>query len=465
MADKNEEKKTKAKDKPHTGLAESWFRPVRENLTQLAHSILHPAGDRPAGAFDAESCAKLVLQDAIQTNASDVHLEPVSKGVLIRVRVDGLLHDATLLSHEQGDRLIRYYKSLAQLDPVASFKPQDARTRYELDGHRLDLRLACVPCQGGEKLVLRVLDADRVEHRIGDLGLTKEDQEHFKDWLKDISGMCLVAGPTGSGKTTTLYALLQELKVHTKSIVTIEDPVEYSIDGITQIQVSEEHGLTFLEGIKAMLRLDPDYLLVGEIRDYASARAAVEASSSGRVLLSTLHSRDTAGVITSLRNWQVEDFEIATNLELVVAQRLVRRLCGNCRGEAAPTADERRWLETLGRPVLRRVWRARGCGECHDTGYRGRTGVFEIWRKSNKDHDLILSGAEEAALRGHMRKLGRNSLLDDGLLKVESGKTSLEEVRAMSSQTTLVTSNLLPPLKAGRSARSPAGKGKRRNSR
>lgn len=418
------------------------LRPVKEHMLELFHSF-HKAdekAERKAKAFNSEESSRLLLKDAVQSEASDIHMEPFSGGIRIRLRIDGVLHDTAILVYEEGEKLIRHFKSIAGLDPVGSFKPQDARTKVDMSDRTIDIRLACVPCQGGEKLVMRILDPFQIEHRIQELGFSRQHQQEIEQWLGNISGMCLVAGPTGSGKTTTLYAILHELKLHSKSITTIEDPVEYSVDGITQLQVNHRHGLDFSEGIKAMLRMDPDYLLVGEIRDYESARAAVEASASGRVLMSTLHSRDTAGVISSLRNWDLLDYEIATNLELVVAQRLVRKLCKKCRVQEAPNEQEKNWFKLLGIPVPKKTWHAKGCKLCRKTGYRGRTGVFEIWRKSEKDHDLILLHSDEASIRKQLRGQGRKSLLDDGLDKTREGITTLEEVQRMNYYMTGINS-------------------------
>ncbi len=421
---------------PETSL-ETDARPLRDSLAlalqadlkaEEAQIIVEEAGPPP------ERWAHLILQDAAREKASDIHLDPSAGGVRVRLRIDGLLHDAVQLSQEQGMRLIRHYKTMAGLDPVATFLPQDARIEYELDGRKLDLRVACAPSRFGEKLALRLLDPQRVQRRIKELGLSAEHEKQFEGWISEISGMCLVCGPIGSGKTTTLYALLHELRLLNKAVITIEDPVEYHIDGITQIQVDLRHGMSFSQGIKGMLRLDPDFILVGEIRDHESARAAVEVSASGRVVMSTLHARDIAGVLTTLRNWRIENHEIATAVELVIAQRLVRCLCTKCRRLEAPNASEKAWLAAVGQPAPAKTWHAIGCAACRQTGYLGRTGLFEIWRKDDADYDLILAGTDELAFRRHIRQHGRACLLNDGLTKAESGATTLAEVRGVLGQ-------------------------------
>jgi type II secretory ATPase GspE/PulE/Tfp pilus assembly ATPase PilB-like protein len=241
--------------------------------------------------------------------------------------------------------------------------------------------------------------------------------------------MFLAAGPTGCGKTTTLYSLLHELKLSNRIIVTLEDPVEYLIDGITQIQIDMLHDLNFAEGAKSMLRLDPDFLMLGEIRDGTSAETAVNAAISGRVLLSTVHSRDAVGAITALRNWNLPDHEIAESLSVVVAQRLVRKLCPACRRKTKPNETEKRWLKSLYLKVPSTVWKAQGCKKCRDLGYDGRTGVFELWRLSSADYHAILEHVDEISLRESLAARGHRSVLEDAMDKVTEGVTSLEEVR------------------------------------
>jgi type II secretory ATPase GspE/PulE/Tfp pilus assembly ATPase PilB-like protein len=263
--------------------------------------------------------------------------------------------------------------------------------------------------------------------------------------------MCLVAGPVGSGKTTTLYALLHELELADHAIVTIEDPVEYAVDGITQIQVDKAHGMNFAQGLKAMLRLDPDYMLVGEMRDAESARTAVEASASGQVVLSTLHSPDAIGVVTLLRNWAVADHQIATVLEVVISQRLVRRLCEQCRRKGPPNAAEQSWLESMNLPLPDQCWHAKGCDACYSTGYAGRIGIFEIWRKTEADYQRLLDHADEHALRREFRARGGKTILQDGLQKAADGITSLSEIRRMGALTVVHDGSVKKPAKRKKS--------------
>lgn len=406
-------------------------RTTREQLTALLNAELGRL-DPLTGQIlnmDVAGMANMLLRDALREHASDIHLDPLEDGLQIRFRIDGVLHDAAQLTREEGQRLIRHFKALGGLDPVASFRPEGTRLTYVLDERELDVRLACVPCMGGQKLTIRMLERSRVAAQISELGMGELYLQRIRQWLTHMSGMFLVTGPTGSGKTTTLYALLHEMKLLDRSIVTIEDPVEYQIDGITQMQVDNERGLTFAEGLKAMLRLDPDFLLVGEIRDPVSARTAVEAAVTGRVLMSTLHSRDPIGTVTALRQWGMDDHEIASALEVVVSQRLVRRLCPHCRRPAAPRKDLECWAASLGWSLPERVWRPVGCNACRNIGYRGRTGIFEIWYLDEEDRDLILSHAHESTLRRRLKNRPGGVLFADGLARLESGETSLEELR------------------------------------
>jgi general secretion pathway protein E len=403
-------------------------RTVREDLTQsLVESLAAEPGEAgPAAPVQVDA----LLRDALRESASDIHLDPHSDGLRVRLRIDGVMYDAALLAKQQGDRLINQFKTLADIDPVATFAPEEARIPYRVDDRRVDLRVTLAPCVEGSKFSIRVLERSSVEQHLDELGMREDDRESVERWLSGLSGMFVVTGPTGTGKTTTLYALLHELKLLDRSLITIEDPVEYQIDGINQIQIDESQGLTFARGIKTMLHLDPDYLLVGEMRDAVSARAAANAAATGRALMTTLHSADAVGTVTSLRNYGIEDHEIATNLAIVVAQRLVRTLCPECRTREKPTDDETRWLRANALDVPKETWHANGCSACRNTGFRGRTGLFEVWRLDEEDRDLILDGADALTIRDRLAGQGHSFLIADGLAKVEQGITTLSELRS-----------------------------------
>ncbi len=406
------------------------FTPWARKLSlALAEGV--PANPESLAELDRPALADALLRDAVEHRATDIHLDQAARGLLVRLRIDGRVVDAAVLSSREGERLINQFKMLAEIPPVHLFTPISARRSYSVEGFELDLRLTAAPCLTGQSLAIRMLHPENVEHHIGDLGLSKRHDDQLDEWLRNLNGMFVCTGPTGSGKTTTLYALLRELKQHDRRIVTIEDPVEYQIDGINQIQVNERHGLTFAEGIRTILRMDPDYVLVGEIRDPASAQVAGQASISGRVLLTTLHARDVFGAVTSLRNYGLPVHEIAAALAVVVNQRLVRRLCANCRQEEEPTEVDVSWYEALGLETPKTLWYAKGCSECHHLGYLGRTGVFEVWRLTERDYSDILAKVDEHTMRERMAEEGHLDLLDDALTKVARGITSLEEIRGL----------------------------------
>lgn len=375
--------------------------------------------------------AGAMLEDAVRENASDIHLDPVDDGYAVRFRVDGAIMDAAHLPRECGLHVLRAFKTHADLDPGFTLRPQDGRAALPVAEGKVSVRVATGPGVRGEKLALRLLPHALTRPPLDRLGLSTTDYEALKRALRDVRGMILISGPTGSGKTTTLYALMRELVGTGRSIVSIEDPVEYVLEGVTQLQVNERQGLTYSEGVKGLLRLDPDVIVLGEMRDATSARAALDAADSGHVFMSTLHARDAAGTISVLRHLGLGDHEIAATVDLLVAQRLVRRLCPACRRPEPPTADEARWLRLCGRPVPDKTWRASGCEKCGGTGYRGRTGVFEIHRLGEEDADLILAHADEHTLRRHLRRHGSLSMLEDDLAKVAEDITSIAEFQTV----------------------------------
>ena len=364
-------------------------------------------------------------------NASDIHLDPVPSGFLLRFRIDGVLVDTVHLDSDQGLPLLRAIKTHADIDTASTRLPKAGRAEFPTRGGTIAVRVATMPTVMGEKLALRLLKPVLARRGIEELGLSPSNFSVLSDAIHDARGMILISGPTGAGKTTTAYALLHELRNTTRSIVSIEEPVEYIIEGITQIQVSEKQGLDFSTGIKGLLRLDPDLIFMGEMRDPNSARAALNAAESAHAFLSTLHARDTAGIITVLRNLSIMDHEIASNLDLIVAQRLIRRLCTACRQHEDLTENEIRWLKTLGCPAPALTWHAKGCPQCRHSGYQRRVGIFEIYRLGEADTDLILQHADEHTLRRHIRYHGMLSMIQDALLKAGEGTTSLAEIQAM----------------------------------
>jgi general secretion pathway protein E len=417
---------------------ETWERPLHDGLVA---SLMQTLDDEEyeGEQHDAPHLAEALLRDAVREGATDIHLDTQLGGMLIRLRVDGRVLDGAFLGKSRGQRLSNQFKAMARLSPVVRYIPEEGRITHEVDGQVLDLRLSHAPCLRGDKISIRLFIPLEVPTDLSELGLREEGLEDIQEWLDNVSGMLLVTGPTGSGKTTTLYTLLHKLKRHERNVVTIEDPVEYEIEGINHIQVDAQHGLGFVEGMKAMLRLDPDYLMLGEIRDAASAHAAVTAAASGHALMSTLHSRDAVGVLDTLRNYGLEGQDISSTLMLVVAQRLVRKLCTACRVAEAPSDEDQHWLERLGRTVPETVWHARGCKQCRDTGYKGRTGVFEVWRINPEEYQLILEGSDRRTLYRNLARRRHRFLLDDGLDKVVEGITTLSELRSMGGFSALPT--------------------------
>jgi general secretion pathway protein E len=410
------------------------------------------------GASDTVRIPRLIsamLEDAVRENASDIHLDPIPTGYQLRFRIDGVLLDTAQLDPDQGLHLLRAVKAHADLNSASTRLPEAGRAEFPAAESTISVRVATMPTVTGEKLALRLLKPVLARIGIQELGLTPSNFSVLSDAIHDARGMILVSGPTGSGKTTTAYALLHELQNTNRSIVSIEEPVEYVIDGIAQIQVNEKQGLGFSEGVKGLLRLDPDLVFMGEMRDPDSARAALNAADSGHAFLSTLHARDTAGIVTVLRNLGILDHEIASNLDLIVAQRLIRRLCPVCRRHEPPTGNETQWLKTMGYPVPELTWHAKGCPECRQGGYRGRVGIFELYRLREADTDLILRHADEHTLRRHIRRHGMLSMIQDALAKAGEGTTSLAEIQVMGGVGFYASSPPIPDLTSKESAPPP----------
>ena len=394
---------------------------------QLANDIFGSGDDRTESP--KQLAFKKLLGHAVKLRASDLHIDPMLEGFVLRVRVDGALRDLARIDQADGGRLVNQFKADLGIPPGANFVPRESRHKYEVGGQDLDLRVTLVPCISGEKLAIRLLEPERVVHRIDDLGVDGEGLQRFRDWLDGTNGMFLVSGATGCGKTTTLYALLHELAEADKHVLTIEDPVEYEIDGINQIQVDRTHGLDFALGLKSMLRLDPDYMMVGELRDLEAAKVAARAANSGQVLLSTIHARDAVSTISALRNFGMSGHQIAVTVAVIVNQRLVRKLCPNCRSKEPISDSDRSWLEARGLRPPSATWRSSGCESCMYLGYKGRTGVFEIWRLTGSDYDLLLAGADERNLRRKLAQGDHRTLAEDAWAKVQDGITSLAEIR------------------------------------
>jgi len=380
---------------------------------------------------DDASAVRLVdsiLTQAFHAQASDVHIQPESEAVRVRFRVDGLLSEVLRLPASIGPALVSRLKVMADLDISEKRLPQDGRIRVQLEGHAIDIRVAIIPTVYGEQVVLRVLDQTRGIIDIEGLKLQGSNWERFMSLLAFPHGIVLVTGPTGSGKTTTLYSMLRFLNDSERCIITLEDPVEYSLPGITQIQVNPRIGFSFSEGLRAVFRQDPDVIMVGEIRDTETARLAVQAAMTGHLVLSTLHTNTAAGSVTRLCDMGIEPYLICSSLRGVVAQRLVRTVCPECSEEYF--LDEFTAVR-IGLPELtgNRFRRGRGCYSCRMTGYQGRVAVQEVLVFTQALRDLVMGeSVTEEELQSAARAQGMVTLLEDGIKKARDGLTSLEEI-------------------------------------
>jgi len=373
-----------------------------------------------------------VIAEAVRAGASDIHLEPYESALIVRMRVDGVLREALSLNPRITPLLVSRIKVMARLDIAEKRVPQDGRIPLALGGKTLDVRVSTLPSRAGERVVLRILDKDQAGLSLDQLGMDADAHDAFRTALREPNGIILVTGPTGSGKTTSLYAGLSLLNDATRNILTVEDPVEYAIDGVGQTQVNPKVGMTFAAGLRAILRQDPDVVMVGEIRDVETASVAVQASLTGHLVLSTVHTNDAAGAVTRLRDMGVEPFLLASTLRLIVAQRLVRRLCGGCRqSEAADAATARLCGVSEGATV----WRAQGCGSCNHTGYVGRVGVYETLKIDDRVRRLIAAEADEEALIAAAFPQG-GTLSDRARALVLAGVTSVEEAVRVTRQET-----------------------------
>ena len=366
-----------------------------------------------------------LLLQAVREGASDIHIESSEKELSVRFRVDGVLRDTLRPKRALAPLLVSRIKVMARLDIAEKRLPQDGRVSLRIGGHDLDVRVSTLPSQYGERVVMRLLDRSAALLALDRIGMSARDHATFLRILDRPNGIVLVTGPTGSGKTTTLYGALSHLNDRQRNIMTVEDPIEYALPGIAQTQVDSRTELTFARGLRAILRQDPDVIMVGEIRDTETAKIAVQASMTGHLMLSTLHTNSAVGAVTRLLDMGVERFLLAPMLSGLVAQRLVRRLCESCRRADTASAADAALLGGALEPGDA-VWRVGGCDDCAGQGYRGRTAVYEVIAVDGALERLIHDGAGEADLAVAARAAGP-SLLDDALAKVRAGVTGIEE--------------------------------------
>jgi len=389
-------------------LESKWSRVSDAPITKLVSSIIH-------GAIDAR--------------ASDVHIEPQEPDMRVRYRIDGILHDAINVPSSAQLEVISHIKITADMDISERRVPQDGHITILHDGREYDLRVSSLPAVGGEKIVLRILDKDPIKWSLDTVMSSPDDNQKFRELVANPYGMLLLTGPTGSGKTTTLYSVLQLLNTPERNIVTVEDPVEYRLDGITQLQVRPTAGVTFASALRSIVRQDPDIILVGEIRDVETAEIAISAALTGHLVLSTMHTKDAAGAISRLVNLGIAPFLISSALLGTVAQRLIRTFCAKCKQAYRPSEDELKCLfGKSSRDEKIKLYRGKGCNSCYHTGYHGRKGIYEILRISPEIRKMTIDGGSDDAIKQQAIKEGMKTLNKSTVDEVLNGVTSLDEL-------------------------------------
>ncbi len=371
----------------------------------------------------------LILTDAAKSGASDIHIEPQETALQVRHRVDGMLRDVLKIPKHLQQAVVSRLKIISGMDIAERRKPQDGRSRLRVQQRKIDLRVSSLPTQFGETIVIRLLDSANARIEMGQLAFSSDHLRRFQELLSRPQGMVLVTGPTGSGKTSTLYASLNWVKSPVKNIITVEDPIEYQIEGINQVQINSKAGVTFAAGLRSILRQDPNIVLVGEIRDQETAGIALEAAQTGHLILSTLHTNDAPSSISRLIDLGIEPYMVAASVCGILAQRLTRRVCRDCARPAAPAADS---IEKVGRAATlpgSPLWQAgAGCNACAHSGYRGRLAIHELLLVTDEIRDLIARRSPEHQVREAARQAGMRSLMEDGVDKAAQGLTTLEEV-------------------------------------
>ncbi|HDS16242.1 MAG TPA: type II/IV secretion system protein [Proteobacteria bacterium] len=369
------------------------------------------------------------LTRAVEEGASDIHIEPMAESLQVRFRVDGVLREHASPAKNLQSSVISRVKIMARLDISERRLPQDGRIRIKIAGKDIDLRVSCLPTVYGESVVMRILDRSNISFSLDSLGFPEVPRKCFEEMISQPYGIILVTGPTGSGKTTTLYAALNTINSIDKKIITIEDPVEYELNGINQVQVNSKAGLGFANGLRSIVRQDPDVILIGEIRDRETADIAIQSALTGHLVFSTLHTNDAAGAVTRLVEIGVEDYLLSSSLIGIMAQRLVRVLCPACKEPFVPEPALVERLRLPFAPSLENpIFRPRGCKECSFSGFRGRVGIFELLPVTDPVRALILENQSSLVLREYAVKNGMSLLREDGWRKVRAGITSLEEV-------------------------------------
>ncbi len=393
-------------------------------IEETTKDILEEKGDAPIIRF-----VNALFFQAVRQRASDIHIEPAESETVIRMRVDGVLHEIIRIKKSLHEPIVSRIKVMSRLDIAERRIPQDGKIKLKVAGKEVDVRVSTLPTVFGERVSLRILDRTATILKIGELGMEEDIIKKIEKLIKKTYGMILITGPTGSGKTTTLYACLSEINSPEINIITIEDPIEYQLKGINQIQVNPKVGLTFAVGLRSILRQDPDVVMVGEIRDSETASIAIHAALTGHLVLSTLHTNDAPSAITRLIDMGIEPYLISSAIFATLAQRLVRKICPACKIIYQPDAKE---LEIIGidRKMLPDgiLFKGKGCSECFGTGFKGRTGIFELFVVDDEVRELINEKADSMKLRAVAISKGMRTLKEDGILKVIKGITTIQEV-------------------------------------
>ena len=386
-------------------------------------------GDESASGDDAPGIrlSTMILSNAIKMKASDIHLEPMEKEFRVRYRIDGALRKMDSPPKRLQGAILSRIKIMSKIKISEKRIPQDGRIQVNVGGRDLDLRVSTVPTNHGESIVMRILDKTNLSLGLPQLGFLSDDQNKFERFIHLSDGVVLVTGPTGSGKSTTLYAALGQINLPDRKIITVEDPVEYQMSGINQVQVNRDVGLDFSAALRSILRQAPNIVMIGEIRDEETAGIAMEAALTGHLVFSTLHTNDAPSAVTRLTDMGCKPFLVASAVRACLAQRLVRAICPNCKEEYTPTERDLKMLGSIAKVIPERMYAGRGCAKCNG-GYKGRKGIFEIFEVDDTIQRLIFDHAPSAVLRERAREMGMRTLREDGMLKVASGMTSLREV-------------------------------------
>ncbi len=396
---------------------------------RIEKAVTLQTGENGVGDSPVVRLANMIIGDAISQDASDIHIETKEKAVVVRYRVDGILRNILEIPKSVHSSLVSRIKILSNLNIAESRKPQDGKAKVVHNGADIDLRISVLPTNYGEKVVIRILDSRKASISFPKLGLSGQRLRLLESCFSRTQGLILVTGPTGSGKTTTLYAAINRIRNTANNILTIEDPIEYLMDGINQVQVNEKSGITFASALRSFLRQDPDVILVGEIRDQETAEIAIQAALTGHLVLSTLHTNDSLGAITRLADMGVDVYKIASSLEAIIAQRLIRTLCPDCKLRTEPDEVERKLIplwETYG--IEPNFYHSNGCPACGFTGYKGRVGVYEILHLDERLKDMIAAGVSMYSIRNAARMKGFRNLYEDALRHIGEGDTDYKEI-------------------------------------